>query len=489
LLMEYAEHMDLIEVCWPEVVANFFKKITSDAERKEHFLLMASDEDCPEPWKAAYYLLTDLNKPFEEVFAEWEEAKAQLDLPHSDPTVESFMGQALEQSLPRTLQMLSNRSEVSEEGNDQQKNMELSWSILCDADWKIWAPLAKEYYLGLVLGSKKSDFARAKVALFEKVDLSPEGHIRLLKILVGTTNPGSEEEFDGLQNLLGYQLPIDQLSALIEEAALRLANNQASSLKDFMKRSVAFFFQNNIRPSFRKQLWLHLATVLLYHNNEKGFQLLMREKLLENWQGVLPKGLQSFFQQTAMERKMQVAVVLQLYEMMGKTPFNSEETTKSALEFIKKLILNISLPIGSFKRVMELIFGVGSPFNQSIVEEMSADLFKVCTENVGNFVPQSKEEMIQLLCSLEDKNLQRHFKGFYTLMKSLYGRFKMDETASIDKLLHDFQLKIQKELHYVIPRMQTIPLEQRKMFCPNGEPFAQQVIKRYMEALLTGKDS
>lgn len=492
-LTDYVENLGIEEPDWPDLLANVFRQITDTQQRRNLFLSMASCDGFPETWKAAYYLIAEVDQPFEDVIAEWEQAKSHIDLPSYDSAAQSFFAKALEHALPRSIAKWSLRSwedlQWRAEWEAQQKLTAYIWDILCDADMKSWAPLAKEYYLGVFLGCSRSDLVPVNVEVFQDVVLTLNGHLRLMRLLSGRKRACSDSEVNVFQRLLGYTLPIEHWSSMITEVVPKIGNESKDFLRDFMRRCIAFFFQNQAKPCFRQQLWMHLAASLLNQGKETGLQFLITERCLEKWEGSFPFKLQSFFQGAAENSKVVPVIVLSLYQMMGKAPFLEEKVTVKAIDYVKNYMRDSRIPVGSFAQVLEYIYGENSPFNQSVIEKMGIDFLRRCSLRVGYFVPSKPEEFIQMLWGFLDRSIHRHFQELYPFLRSLCHRFQCNEAIEIERIICEWQTLIQEELRVLLKNPQGIPEELRKKICPQGEPFSKQVVKMYKDALLTGKDS
>lgn len=494
LLRDYMESLGRIEPNWLELVSKMFSRIEDPKQRKERFLEMAQADAFPEDWRGAYYDIAHLSRPFEEVVTEWRDVAAQLDLSFQDPWAPKFLSNALEIALPVSLKKWEelNFTEAPKKSVWEQQQSELAdtWNILCDADWDLWAPLVKEYYISVILGYAGQGINPVQVDYFEQTQLSVEAIMRLSRLLARRKSDLSPHQIAWLMGLMKHQPSFKHPLIVIQSALDIIETYSAEELKGFMNRCMAIFFQNQVPLFLRQHMWLYLATALLEKGREACLQLVMGEKYLESWQGLLTPEMQKFFQRAAWMSRVMVPAVFSLYAMMGKVPFNEEENTILAFDYLIESCENHKVPIGSLGRTLDLVFGEESPFPSIYVDAYGEKLFNWITLSVSHFVPQTQTEIVQLLYSLVNQRMHRHFQGLYPLLVSICRRYNWDVDEKMKPILTKFSKELETHWDAALKQIKPhIPRDLYRMICPDGEILIHRICSLYMEALLTGKTS
>lgn len=454
LLTDYVENLGIENFDWIRFVGTVFSMIADSSQRRQQFLLMARSEDFPEQWREAYYLIVDLDQPFEGVVSEWQEAKDSLDLSLFAPELPAFFDSALEKSLPKSIEIwkkgaTTDAAWIAAWAAEQERITSI-WNILCDADWDLWAPLAKEYYFGIVLGLLGRGMELEKIPQYKGVRFSREGHLRL--------------------------------STITYKAEPNIVKDSEADIELWMKPLMVFLSQDTANIFFWQQLGLYMATLLLMNKKQVGLRLLVRERLVMDLKGQYPEWLQLSFQKFALSGKVMARTILELYQLMGNVAFEDKITSDLAIQFIKSSSSMNGLPIGSLKFVLESIFGEDTVFNQQSIADAGAELLKASVTRTSDFMPASEKDVILLLRGLADQSMHRHFKGLLPLLVSLFQKFQLND--QLEGVLKGFASNIRRELRSVL-RTLKIPADLRQILCQNGESFIEQVVKLYMKALLS----
>lgn len=494
LLRDYAESLRLIEINWLELISKMFSRIEDPQRRKERFLEMAQADAFPEDWRVAYYDIAHLSRPFEEVVIEWRDVVAQLDLSFQDPLAEKFISKALGIALPLSLKKWEELNFAVEpkksEWEQHQSELAETWNVLCDADWDLWAPLVKEYYIGVILGYSGQGINPVQVDYFEQTLLSVEAIMRLSRLLARRKGDLSPPQIAWLMGLMRHQPTLKHPLTVIQSALDIIEMYSAEELQRFMNRCMAIFFQDQVPRVLRQHMWLYLTAALLEKGREACLQLIIREKYLENWQSPMTTDLQKLFLRAALMSGVMVPAVFGLFAMMGKVPFKEEENTILAFDYLISSCEGHKIPVGSLCRTLDLVFGEESPFPPSYVDAYGEKLFDWITLSVSHFVPQTETEIVQLLYGLVNKRVHRHFQGLYPLIVSICRRYDWDVDEKMRPILISFSKELELRWDGALKQIKpNIPRDLYHMICPDGEILIHRICSLYMEALLTGKTS
>lgn len=492
LLNEYVNDMEIKELDWSRFVSDVFNMIGDVSDRRRQFLYRANYAEFPEKWREAYYSIVDFDQPFEVVFTEWMEARDELDLSLFAEALPKFIAAAIKKSFPYSLKKWADGSFEDTEWraawDAEQEQVASMWDILCDADWKRFAPLAKEYYAGIVVGNLGQGICPKNLLMFKEVQLPQESHFRLMRLLAAHKHPCEEAELHLLKGILNDKIALDQCGSLISVIVPSIENDSEEVIKRVMNRMFALFCQGEINSYQQQQLWLFLTMELLHRRKDVGLKLVIRERLIMNWQGRFPAGLQTAFQQAALKCRVNGMEVLELYHLMGRVAFIDENSSDKAMQYLLELTLCDRIPIGSLIFILDAVFGENTIFNHQSIKRVCPTLLKKCLMSTGYFFPDTNEEFVQMLWKLTHQGLHRHFQTLYTDLDALIQKYHL--SIQLEEVFAAFEREIRSELHSIYrKKTPKIPAELQKTICRESKPFLEQVVKLYMEALLTGKTS